>query len=67
MSSMISKELRGEVLAEAKRKNAGTVASVQSMYRKRLEKAEKRGHMSRDRKDSLARRFEARISEEFAL
>ncbi|RRH90106.1 hypothetical protein EH240_33425 [Mesorhizobium tamadayense] len=63
---MISKELRVEVLAEAKRNKAGTVESVQRMYRKRLEKSEKRGHLPASVKAAYSRQIE-RIPEEFAL
>jgi hypothetical protein len=64
MSAKISKALRGEVIAEAKQKRAGTVGSIQKMYREQAKKAASRGHKTWE---DLEKRIENKVQEQFAL
>jgi len=67
MSAKISTALRGEVLAEAKKKRAGTVESVQKMYREHAKKAASRGHSKWGVDHDLEKRIQTKLQEQFAL
>lgn len=67
MSAMISRELRGEVLAEAKKKNAGTVASVKRMYRNRIQKTLKGKHATSVERAKINGKIDHKVAAVIAL
>jgi hypothetical protein len=67
MSALMSKELRVELLTEAKRKNERTVASVKKMYRNQLERSIKRRHLSPEAANRLRDKIDKKVDALVAL
>lgn len=67
MTLLISKGLRKEILGEARRTNREVVEQVRQMYLKRLDRADRRGHLSAERKAACVRRIDSNILTEFWL
>ncbi|MDN2578744.1 hypothetical protein [Aquibium sp. ELW1220] len=67
MSALISKQLRVEVLTEPKKKNLRTVASVKTMYRKKLARAIEHGHLPPEAAARLQAKIDKKVEALVAL
>ncbi len=67
MSALISKELRVEVLSEAKKKNARTVESVKQMYWKQIERSKQNRGLSTEARQRLRKKIDAKVDALVAL
>lgn len=67
VGAVISRELRREVLANARKRNASVVDAVQRMYRASLDKAVKRGAITAESAPGIAKRIDEAIRKELSL
>jgi len=67
MGVMISRELKREVVANARKRNAFVIRTVQRIYDERLRKAVRRGVIQPENAPAVAQRLAERIRKELSL